>query len=529
MGFFNNRCPNCGKSVSKEASHCSHCGCPTANKWATCHQCGTSVGAESKFCWKCGTEQKTDSRENFYGDRWRRSANDFAARVEMRVPGEVLHQGLLIDEGTVAVMFQDGKPQGILEPGYHSSEGFFSKLMGVNKNASAHAILLDMEAAEVDFMLEDVRLQGLVPVDSRVRLLFKVSDAEKFVTTVMGGDDSFTTQDLSARFQADVKSAAEHALKDQALDKIVFAVSEREILEAGMQEKLGPALEAHGLSLAGVRLAQFGGPAYDQLKEKFSELERLSREAEAARELRDAVRAEKVAAYHDEEELKDAYAKVQTDYKLKSVDREQEEARFIQAAEQQTEVEGVRLAYETRRAEILNRLDEQKLRHQSELADVQAELEQNRARFEEDMRQQKERFKTGQEQQKEQAKTDLEVAKQGIEAMKAVKAAKLEAKAAENEIEIEAEAKRLELRGNASLQSLLATLSGEQADRVLKLAELEMRKGLSPEQALAMIAEKSPEIAPAVADAIQARERGAAKVEEPAADDDDEDVMEEER
>ncbi len=396
MGFFNQRCPNCGKSVSKEASHCSGCGCPTANKWASCHRCGTSVGAESKFCWKCGEEQKTENRENFFGDRWRRSAGDFAARVDMRVPGEVLHSGLLIDEGTVAVMYQDGKFQGVMEPGYHASEGFFAKLTGVNKNASAHAILLDTAAAEVDFMLEDVRLQGLVPVDARVRLLFKVTDAEKFVTSVMGDNDAFTSMDLSARFQADVKSATEHALKDQALDKVVFAVSEREILEAGMLEKLGPVLDAQGLAIEGVRLAQFGGPAYDQLKEKFSELERLSREADVARELQDAVRADKIAAYHDEEELKEAYAKVESDYALKAVDREQQQARFIQAAEQKTQIEGVKLDYETRRAEILNRLDEQKLRHQSELADVQSELEQKRARFEEDMRQQRARVSSGQ-------------------------------------------------------------------------------------------------------------------------------------
>jgi len=32
-----------------------------------------------------------------------------------------------------------------------------------------------------------------------------------------------------------------------------------------------------------------------------------------------------------------------------------------------------------------------------------------------------------------------------------------------------------------------------------------MRKGLSPEQAMALFAEKSPEIAPAVADALKAK------------------------
>lgn len=516
MGFFNSRCPNCSKSVSKDASHCSSCGCPTANAWASCHRCGTSVGAESKFCWKCGEEQKTEGRDNFFGDRWRRSAEDFAARVDLRVPGEVLHKGLLIDDGTLALVFQDGKQKGTFEPGYHAMDSFISRLTGFNKNASAHAILLDTEAAEVDFMLEDVRLQGLVPIDLRVRLLFKVTEAETFVSRVVGGNDTFTVQDLSAQFQADVKTAVEHALKDQPLDKIVFAVSEREVLEAGVVESMQPTLEAHGLSIEGVRLAQFGGPAYEQLKTKFGELERLSREADASRELRDAVRADKVAAYHDEEELKSAYAKVDLEYGIAAVDRDEQMKRFVAAAEHETQIEGLRLDYESRRTEILNRLDEQKLRHQSELADAQHGLEINRVKFEEDMRQQRERFKASQDQQVEQSKTDLEVAKQGVEALKAVKSAKLDIKAQEDALELENEAARVKLRSEASLQGLLATLSGEQADRVLKLAELEMRKGLSAEQALALIAEKSPEIAPAVADAIKARETS--KNEKPAAD-----------
>lgn len=505
MGFFNSRCPNCSKSVSKEASHCSSCGCPTAKAWASCHRCGSSVGAESKFCWKCGDEQKTDGRASFFGDRWRRSAEDFAARVELRVPGEVLHQGLLIDEGTLALVFQDGQQKGTFEPGYHALDSFISRLAGFNKNASAHAILLDTEAAEVDFMLEDVRLQGLVPIDLRVRLLFKVTEAETFVSRVVGGNETFTVQDLSAQFQADVKTAVEHALKDQPLDKIVFAVSEREVLEAGVVESIQPTLAAHGLTIEGVRLAQFGGPAYDELKTKFAELERLSREADASRELRDAVRADKMAAYHDEEELKSAHAKVGQQYGIEAKDRDEQMKRFVQAAENETQVEGLRLDYEARRTEILHRLDEQKLQHQNALADAQHGLEVNRLQFEEDIRQQRERFKAGQEQQVEQSQTDLEVAKSGIEALKIVKQAKFEAKQSEDQHNLEMEAEQLKVRGAADMRALLATIDGEKADRILKLAELEMRKGLSVEQAMAMVAEKTPEIAPEIASVMQAK------------------------
>ena len=183
----------------------------------------------------------------------------------------------------------------------------------------------------------------------------------------------------------------------------------------------------------------------------------------------------------------------------------------MQAAEHTTQLEGLRLDYDRRRAEILNRLDEQKLRHQSELGDFQHGLELKKVQFEEDIRQQRTRFGLGQEQQVVQSKTDLEVARQGIEALKLVNQAKLETREKDETLELKLEAERLKLRGSASMQGLLATLTGEQADRVLKLAELEMRKGLSVEQALALVAEKTPEIAPAIAEAMKAKYQASSK------------------
>ena len=505
MGFFTQRCPNCSRSVSKDASHCSHCGCPTATSWAACDRCGTSVGAGSKFCWKCGAPQDSTKRDRFFGDRWRRSPGDFAVRIELKVPGQVLHRGLQIDDGTLALVFQSGVLKGTLEPGCHTTDGFFSRLLGLDKNTEAHAILLDTRAAEVDFMLESVRVSGKVPVDVRVRLLFQISDPKAFVASVVGQNELFVVNDLAVRFHGDVRSAVEHAIAGQTLDQLVLAVSERELLELGLVEKLQPVLAAHGLKIEGVRLAQFGGPAYDEFRQKLGQLERLTREAEASRQLRDALRTEKVATYRDEQEAKDAFDKIAHDYGLAGAEREELKKRFVQAAEHQTQLEGLRLDYDRRRAEILNRLDEQKLRHQSEIADARHGIELKRVQFEEDIRQQQERFKLGQGQQVEQSKTDLEVAKQGIEALKLVRQAKLEVKKQEDAHELSLEGERMKLRGSMSVQALVATLTGEQADRVLKLAELEMRRGLTPEQALALVAEKSPEIAPAIAEAIKGR------------------------
>jgi membrane protease subunit (stomatin/prohibitin family) len=506
MGFYNQRCPNCGKSVAMDAAFCNACGCPTAKSWATCHRCGSSVGAESKFCWKCGCEQQdNEKRKQFYGDRWHRSPDDFAARVEIKTPATVLHQGLQIDEGTVALVFQNGKFTGLLEPGYHTFDNFLKRLLGFDKGQAAHAILIDTKAAEIDFMLEDLRVKNQVPIDARMRLLFQVKDPKQFAERVLNGAVDFSTRDLTNRLHGDVRAAAAAALAEHGLDEILTTANARDLLERGLTIQLQPALLPLGLSLEGVRLADFGGPAVTEMRTKLGEIDRLNRELEANRRMQDAVRAGKIDAYQDEQQLKDAFDRIAVETGMKAADREEARKRFVQAAEQKTTLEGLRLDYEARRTEIVNRLDEQKLRHSAEIADAMNAIELRKVQFAEDMRQQRERFKSAQEQQAEQARTDLEVAKQGIEALKLVKQTKLEAKKQEDQHEVAMEAERLKMRGSADIKALLATLDGEKADRILKLAELEMRKGLSVEQALALVAEKSPEIAPAVAEAMRAK------------------------
>ena len=317
---------------------------------------------------------------------------------------------------------------------------------------------------------------------------------------------SFTTADLAARFQPDVRDALQAVLAGRKADELMCEVRTRELLEGDLVQKLHPTLAAYGLTIGGVRLADFGGQAIDYIREKLGDISRMNREVEINRRFRDALREEKVSAFRDEEQLKEYYEQVTHEFGIKGFEREQDKKRFVQAAEHRERLEGLRQDYEARRAEILNRLDEQTLQNQSEVTAVRHEVEKGAIRFEEDVRQQKVRFGVGQEQQVSQSKTDLEVARQGIQALREVKEAKLEIQRKESELNREVEAGQLQMRGDASLQSLLATLSGEQADRLLKFAELEMRKGLSPEQALALVAEKSPEISPAIAEALKAKD-----------------------
>jgi hypothetical protein len=521
MPFVNQRCPNCGKPISKHAEFCNGCGCPTSEGWSTCHKCGSSVGSDSTFCWKCGGEQSAEDRKAFYGDRWNRSPLEFARRVELSIPEQTFHKGVQVDEGTMALLFQNGKFQGVLEPGYHTLSNFVSRFLGMDKGSQAHAVLLDARSAEVDFMLEDIRLANEVPVDIRMRTLFKISEPEKFVESFFGdgSQTSFETMDLTRRFEAQVRQAMSSHLANKAIEEISSELTAREVVEDALVTSLKPALNEVGLDLEGVRLADFGGPAIDVVREKLGEIHQINRELEYTRQLNDAMRSEKIEAFHDESELEAMQKDLLQKYEIKDLDRGEELSKLQRAVEHSESLDNLKKEYELRRGEIEVRLEEQTLQHQSEMADVRQEIEVRRVRFSEDQGEQKQRFAVGQDQQKEQAKTDSDVAMEGIRALETVNQTKLAKKKAEQELDIDGEAARqkleldkekarLELHGSANMQALLATLPAEQGDRVLKLAEMEMRKGMTPEQALAFVAEKSPEIAPALAEALKAQADG---------------------
>ncbi|PYL60178.1 MAG: hypothetical protein DMF24_10895 [Verrucomicrobia bacterium] len=512
MGFLTEHCPNCGKAISKEAEYCSSCGCPSATSWTTCNRCQSAIGGDSQFCWKCGAEQDPKARKSFYGDRWHRSPTDFAVRVDLAVPKTVLHHGIQVDEGTLALLFQNGEFKGTLGPGYHSLNSFFERLAGLDKGKEAHAILLDTLGAEVDFEIDNVPVKNQVPVAVRVRLLFQLKDPKLFADKFLQGAASFSTQDVAEAFKADVAQALQRRLKDLSPDDLIIETEKRQLIEKELMESLNPTLAKYGIESTGVRLADFAGAAIDYIRDKLGDISRLNREFELNRRLRDAVRTEKVDAFRDEEQLRDYYEQVSHEFGFKSAEREQERRRFMQIAEHRFQLEGLGQDYEVRRAEILNRLDEQKLTHRNEIVDVQHQLQIHRAKFEEDFYQNQRRFGASLEQQHRQAITDRKVGEEGLALLRQTVAAKLQAREAEEDLALKVEAKRLQMRGDASMKALLSTLSGEQADRVLKLAELEMQRGATAHQALALVFQSSPDIPPALADALKAR------LEQPAAE-----------
>lgn len=506
MGFFNQRCPNCGKTVSKSADFCNACGCPSASSFATCPRCAASVGADSQFCWKCGATQDLTTRRSIYYDRWQRAPGDFAVRVDLVIPNKALHHGLQLEEGTLALIFRNGIFQGILEPGYTQFDNFLQRFLGADHGGLSHAILLDAQSAEVDFYLEGITTQDALRVDVRVRVLFKVTDPKMFSDRFLTGRSSFSQQDLSDAFFSDIRTAVQSSFGAKKLDELIDIANIRELIEGAVDSSLSRAFTGAGLKSDGVRMADITGEVVEAFRGKMAEFRRITLERELNSRLSDALRDEKVRLFKDEQELNDYYEKVTHDLGLRSAEREQDRQTFLLEAAKRLELHGLKLDWSIR---------EEKLRQDAAAGRIErsADIESRKEYLDAELEENQKRFGLKQTQNVEQANTALEEAKLGVEALKLVKEAKHQAARREADLALEVEKHQLELRGSASVQSLLATLTGEQADRVMKLAEMQMRQGMTAEQSLAFIAEKSAEhFAPAVAEALKAKFTGVPKL-----------------
>jgi len=92
-------------------------------------------------------------------------ADDFAVQVNLSIPRRCFLTACRVDEGTLGLLFQDGicrcARAGLPFVRLISSP----RLTGLDKGKEAHAILIDINSAEVDFVLEDLRAQNQTPID----------------------------------------------------------------------------------------------------------------------------------------------------------------------------------------------------------------------------------------------------------------------------------------------------------------------------------------------------------------------------
>lgn len=125
------RC-KCGTTNTVGEKFCGGCGEKLSGARVLCKYCGSTIDSGAVFCGECGksTEEKTASSpdDSKHGMRWVRDRDDFAKRVDVEKLRGAFQTGIVVEEGTKALLLQNGALVASLEPGFYEMKTFTEAL-----------------------------------------------------------------------------------------------------------------------------------------------------------------------------------------------------------------------------------------------------------------------------------------------------------------------------------------------------------------------------------------------------------------
>lgn len=292
MGLFSDVCPECGHKVSKRARFCSNCGRGAPDGWTKCPGCGKWVGNDSHYCPECNHPLHPEERVDLAGGVWDREPGLFAQRFELADTKRVMQNGLMIQEGTVAVLLDGGKETKVLGPGRHEPEGTLRAINWFGNPPPRSAVMVDSGDVvfRIDFTESAATQKGYVPLRSaeelpvgataEVTLRFKPSQADDFIANFMKELRALSTKDVCAWIYEEAVSAVKDLCLQTTVEDLVKDPDRRDRFEDAIKRALKEPLARVGLELVRVGAVEFFGPAYEEMRAKYGELEAQRRKVE---------------------------------------------------------------------------------------------------------------------------------------------------------------------------------------------------------------------------------------------------------
>ena len=327
MGLFHDKCPQCGADVSKRARFCSKCGHGAPNGWFKCPQCNNWVGNDSNHCPHCNHPLFPEDRIDLAGGVWARKPGEFARRFELDDVRFIKENGLMIQEGTVAVLLDGGKEVKELGPGRHHPLGTLRSINWFGNPPPRAAVMVDAGECvfRVDFTgknsgVGDVSSAPLRTAEelevgcvAEITLRFVSGRADRFVANVMKEARSVSAKDICALIYENALSAVRDLCTQSKIEDLVKDPDRRERFEDAITRALRESMKEWGLEIVRTGAVEFYGAAYEEIRAKYGELDKARRlvefgkaqlevlaasaDQDAAATKRDAVRDQETKEY----------------------------------------------------------------------------------------------------------------------------------------------------------------------------------------------------------------------------------------
>ncbi|NQV26504.1 MAG: DUF4339 domain-containing protein [Rhodopirellula sp.] len=261
--------------------------------------------------------------------RWSVQDDDFAARIEIPdLKGFFLGipkgRSLAIEPGTRAILIDDGALMGEVPPGSYVMESFLERLQfGHAKQATA--ILARTEDVVYATRMANIATRDNVCVDVLVRWSIQVSDVTAFLHNLMGARQTLTKDELRKLIGPIVRQGVYTTVGRMDAGQMTSPELPA-ILAEGISSQIDVKLRRYGLSFVDVQAAECRGDAISELQDQTGEnwlharesglmqaaaeieneqlqikLADLQKKVAIRRELRDAVRADRIAKVQSKE------------------------------------------------------------------------------------------------------------------------------------------------------------------------------------------------------------------------------------
>lgn len=281
----------CGHKVSKRARVCSRCGTLAPNGYVKCPSCREWVGNESKYCPHCNHPLYPEERIDLAGGVWVRKPGEFARRFELDDVRFLKENGLIVQEGTVAVLLDGGKEVNELGPGRHHPTGTLRTINWFGDPPPRSAVIIDASECvfRVDFTgktsgVGDVKSAPLrsseeleVGCIAEVTLRFVSGRADKFIANVMKEARSVSMKEVCGLLYENALSAVRDLCTQSTIEDLVKDPDRRERFEEAITRSLRERMKDWGLEIVRTGAVEFYGAAYEEIRAKYGDLERTRR------------------------------------------------------------------------------------------------------------------------------------------------------------------------------------------------------------------------------------------------------------
>ncbi len=311
------KCAGCGSENRKGDNFCGACGARLTGGQITCPHCEASIDSGSNFCPWCGKPTKIEKQEQtspggMDGMRWKRGIDDFALRIDLDRTETAFQTGVVVEEGTRALLLKNGALSATLEPGYYDLKtfmealkesvvrgggaivrgvaGWFSDQAAASVDKAVEAIiyhpctvlLIDSGDVELKVDISSVYTKDPLMLDVSCTTVLRLDNASLFFVNVLKNRTDYNISALRSKLYEEMHNAFSEAIGQKSAAELHSNLSLKLEFENTVKEHLNKTLgQSYGLRFFQLRTLHYRNNRYDKIKNIHEETYLLVSEDEA--------------------------------------------------------------------------------------------------------------------------------------------------------------------------------------------------------------------------------------------------------